>query len=375
MIVLLIGAIIVLLYVIIAYIYNKFWNYNLKADIYLPKTDAYEGDLTQLVEILVNDKYLPLPTVEIDFNLDKGLRFLNNQNSTVSDKLYRRDVFSAGMKRKVTRTLDLYCLRRGYYTLDSLGMMGKDIFMQQRYLDTKKFFEELYVYPRKVNSQKILIPYTKIMGEVLSRQKLYEDPFEFAGIRDYQITDPMKFVNWKASAKSSKLVVNMFDTSLAQNLTIVLDTFDNMKIMDEELNEESIRIVSGLVEKFLSQGMNLTILGNAHDKITGKTLNLTQISGLATKQVRQNLAKLVLGEEKPIESLFSEIAKDDLVVVVSKNTDIGDTLDTLNNDIVWVVPYKFDRVELAKKKYNTVLWEYETPEINKAVKVWKQNIL
>lgn len=369
MIVLVIGAVLVILYFTIGIIYNKYWNYNLKADIYLPKSDAYEGDVTQLVEVVINDKFLPIPTMEIDFNLEKGLRFLNGENSTVSDKLYRRDVFSAGMKKKITRTLELYCLRRGYYTLDELGIMAKDIFMIKKYLSSKTFFEEFYVYPRKVNSEKILIPYTKVMGEVLSRQKMYEDPFEFGGIRDYQITDPMKYVNWKASARAGKLVTNMHDTTLSQNLTVILDTYDNMKVMDEELNEESIRIVSGLVEKFLVQGMNLTVLANAHDKITDKTLKLTQLRGLATKQVRQNLAKLVLGQEKTIESLFEDIEKDSLVVVVSKNTDIGEYLDKLNNDIVWVVPYKFERAIIPKKKYNTVLWEYETPEINKAVKL------
>ncbi len=368
MIVLLIGAVVVLVYLILQFIYNKFWDYNLKAEIYLPKSDAYEGDVTQLVEIVVNDKILPLPTIEIDFHLGKGLRFINSQNSTVSDKLYRRDVFYAGIKKKITRTLELYCYKRGYYTLDSLGLMAKDIFMTKKYLTSKTFFEEFYVYPRQVNSQKILIPFTKVMGEVLSRQKLYEDPFEFGGIRDYQISDPMKYINWKASAKSGKLATNMHDTTLSQKLTIILDTYDNVKVMDEELNEESIRIVSGLIERFLVQGMNLTILGNAHDVITGKRLNLTQISGLATKQVRQNLSKLVLGNEKTVDSLFSEIKKDNLVVVVSKNTDIEQYLDKLNNDIVWVVPYKFECTEIPKKKYNTVLWEYETPEINKAVK-------
>ncbi len=362
-------AVVFVIYFAVGKIYNKFWEYKLNAEVFLPESDAFEGDITYLKEVVVNDKILPLPAIEIEFNLDKGLRFTNNLNSSVSDKLYRRDVFSAGVKRKITRTLKIYCQKRGYYTLDRLGIMTMDIFLQKKYLTDRNFFREFYVYPRRVKSEKLQIPYTKIMGEVLSRQKMLEDPFEFAGIRDYSLSDPMKFVNWKASAKSGKLVVNMHDSSLAQNLTIVFDTYNNTRFEFEELNEESIRICSALSERLLVQGMNLSIYSNTKDLLNGKIFSISEMKGLGIRQIRQSLAKLKIGGEKEIQHYFHQINKDNLLIVISKNTELSAELSKLSNDIVWIVPYKYEQPKIEKGKYNVIYWEYETPKLPKAVEL------
>ena len=40
---------------------------------------------------------------------------------------------------------------------------------------------EFYVLPKPVPTGQIMIPFSRIMGSVLSRKKVYDDPFEFAG--------------------------------------------------------------------------------------------------------------------------------------------------------------------------------------------------
>lgn len=45
---------------------------------------------------------------------------------------------------------------------------------------------QMYVYPRQVDTARIQMICRAVSGMVLSRNRLYEDPFEFSGIRDYR---------------------------------------------------------------------------------------------------------------------------------------------------------------------------------------------
>ena len=65
-----------------------------------------------------------------------------------------------------------------------------------------------------------------MIGSITSRQFLYEDPFEFRGIRDYTITDPMNKINWKASARSGNLMVNLHDSHCFSRGNFILNLED-----------------------------------------------------------------------------------------------------------------------------------------------------
>ncbi len=359
MIVLLFLICVVLLFYGVVLLYKFLWNKNLFIDIYLPYENAHEGDDVILKEVIINDKFLPVPVLEIDFNLDKGLRFANTENNSISDKLYRRDVFYLGIKKKITRSLTLNCLKRGYYTLDKLGYMSYDIFMLNKYLGSKTFHEEFYVYPRRVKSEFIAVPYNRIMGEILSRKKILDDPFEFAGIRDYTINDPMKYINWTASAKGSGLMVNVHNSSVSQKITILIDTYDNDTPTDSQLNEESIRIACSLGERFLAEGISVTFIANAHDMFTKKTLLLSDMHNLSPVELKKNLARLVLGEEVEITEYFDHIVSGSLVVMASKNKNIANKLSKFEEPPIWIMPYKIDKPSVEKGKFDIVYWEYK----------------
>ncbi|MFI3206338.1 MAG: DUF58 domain-containing protein [Clostridia bacterium] len=347
-------------YSVIGKIYAKFWQNRLNIEIFLPEDDVFEGETADIKEIVVNDKYLPLPTLEIDFSLDKSLHFSNSENSSISDKLYRRDIFYAGMKKKITRTLPVQCTKRGYYTLDKLGFMSYDIFMQQKFFGKKSFFQNFYVYPARVSTEQISVVYNQIMGEVLSRQKIYDDPFSFAGIRDYTITDPMKNINWKASAKNGSLLVNICDSAISQKLTIIIDCFENASVAGNQLSEESIRIASSLSEIFIAQGVSISVLGNSHDLFTKESLELRDLQNLSVNEIRKNFSRLTFSKEEEIDSCLEQASDDELLVIISKNPETAEKIKSLANDIVWVMPYKYDQPKVADTKAKMIYWLFQS---------------
>ena len=99
------------LYVLQVVLYDRLWGKGLEVKTSFQEEYATEDDTAALTEVVVNDKFLPLPVVEIDFHMGKGLRFTDEANTAVSDYTYRRDVFALGPRQKITRTLEFRCAR------------------------------------------------------------------------------------------------------------------------------------------------------------------------------------------------------------------------------------------------------------------------
>ena len=147
--------------------------------------------------------------LQVGFQMHRNLRFADGENTSVSDQCYKRDIFSVGSYQKITRTISFYCSRRGYYELSQVELVTRSPLMNGKFYKTLESPDHFYVYPRMVDETRLEIPFQKIMGSVLSRKNLYEDPFEFRGIREYQPTDPMHKINWKVSARTDQWMVNL----------------------------------------------------------------------------------------------------------------------------------------------------------------------
>lgn len=325
-------------------LYNKNWSKGLSLKLDFADREVYEGEKTELVEELANRKNLPLPAVEIDFDLDRGLRFTNTANSIVSDKLYRRDVFAISARQKITRRLELNCTRRGYYRIEKNGISANDIFLSKKYVGSFPQNGELYVFPERISADRVSVPFNRIMGELLCRDKVYEDPLEFGGIRDYMSSDPMKYINWKASARSAELVVNLHDSTLSQRVCIFLDTADNYSAFEEELNEEAVRLVLALAERISSRGILLDVYGNAADKEEDEALRMENIGSASLRTFARALARLKF-RDISIEKTMGNFTPDrkTLYILISKNQDL-EALRELSrlgaiSDALWICPY------------------------------------
>lgn len=352
---------IIIAYYIIKVLYKKFWDYRLFVDVFLPDEILHEGDTTSILEVIINDKFLPLTTLETRFVLDRGLGYIGNtQNSSLSDKLYRRDAFLLGIKQKISRTFEIVCLKRGYYTLEKLDLISSDIFLQEKFLGSRTIFQDFYVFPKKVQSSKIAFPFRQINGDLAVKKMLYEDPFSFAGVRDYTPTDTLNSINWKASAKTQDLVVNTYESSTKQNVYIILDTFDNENLAKEGLNEESIRICSAIIERLIHQGIEVVLLTNSVDMSTEKKLDIRELNGIPINVIKQNLARISLGDEQAIDGLLEQVPKDNYAVVISKNYDLEQEISSKLDAFYWIIPYsdEIPTISLTQDKFH--LWKAET---------------
>ncbi len=121
------------------------------------------------------------------------------------------------------------------------------------------------VYPRGVDASRIAAPFNKMIGSVLTKRFSMEDPFEFRAIREYSKSDPMKSINWKASAKTGALKVNVHNYTSRQEACILLNFQSDTAFIDDALYEEAIRIANSLSHLFIKAGVPTGLVSNGTD--------------------------------------------------------------------------------------------------------------
>ena len=324
-------------------LYQKNWQKNLKIQVSFQDSAIYEGEESTLKEVVVNDKLLPIPALELGISMSRNLEFDREAkaNASITDQSYKRDVFSFLFHQQVTRTLPFQAKKRGFYEITGAHAVAYDLFFREGLYSDYPQQTQMYVYPRQVDTARIQMICRAVSGMVLSRNRLYEDPFEFSGIRDYRKEDPMNRINWKSSARMGDLMVNQFDATTSVEVTVLLDIEDANILREEAQVEESIRITSSLAARMVKNKMNLWV------KLGG---NLTGSAEFLHKEAEKELTGHTY-------------------VVVSKNRtdEVREALHLLSgaqNQVLWVIPYlPGEEVPSEQNRaYTAIGWE---------VKPWK----
>ncbi len=309
-------------------VYARYWKKDLSVRAEFADGWVYEGDTSCLLEEITNDKILPVPALEVRLAMSRNLEFASDAqaNTSVTDQSYKRDIFSLLTRQRILRRLPFVCRRRGYYEIKTAGIVATDLLSGRRYLTEQAQNTSMYVYPAQIDTRRIAPVCQAISGMVMTQNRIYPDPFEFSGIREYERTDPMKHINWKASASAGKLMVNQHDSTTSAEITVFLDVEDTAILKYEALVEESIRIVSSLCARLAKAKMEADVVSNGRDGETGELMRYRLPAGAAQMQaLNQKLARLITGERNtvPIRELFrrekTSGGSGRTCIVVSKN--------------------------------------------------------
>ena len=95
------------------------------------------------------------------------------------------------------------------------------------------------------------------------------DPFELRSIRAYEPFDPYRSINWKATAKTGALKVNVYAPTISRKVALLLDTGSNQIWEDADLIEESIRICGSLACALIDAGIPVSLASCGIDCLTG----------------------------------------------------------------------------------------------------------
>lgn len=312
MIILIVPAVILALLMTERMLFRRCWDRELGAVLSFDAQPAVEGGTSSLTEVITNGKAIPVPVLEVGFALDTGLRLRDAGNQTVSDQTNAVDVFSVRGHEKITRKLTVDCRRRGYYVINRTSLVAHDFLSREAGYCNLEQNTHLYVYPGEFPPEGLELPLEKIMGEISTRRFLYEDIFLRRGVRDYVPTDPQSRVNWKASARTGSLKVNLSDHSAGQSVRILLNLDEPTIWYPEAVLEDSIRLAASLARVLIQRQISVSMLTNGEDM--GRELGIpAAAAGMALGEgvsaghlarVNELLARIDLRLKRPAFSGF-----------------------------------------------------------------------
>lgn len=328
---------------------KKNWAKGLSGKLSIQKDALFEGEDNTLTEIIENQNWMPIPVLEVGFQTNKALLFHSMENTTVSDNNYKRDIFSLLGRQRITRHLTLTCSKRGFYEISKIQMNSYAYLFHTQYFEERRSDVSFYVYPKRVDVSQILLGCEGMLGSLSCAKRMYEDPFAFQGIREYTTKDPMKTINWKASAKTGQFMVNTYESTMTEKVMLFLDISDRGIMKQSQLIEELIRIAASLTQRLVKAGMEVGIKINDDESVYLPPKS----SGQQEILIEQALAKLEISHTERVpsyETILTDIPSECLAVFLSKDVKkMAECLPKVlqrNQRAIWVYMTEEKNVEI-----------------------------
>ena len=234
----------------------------------LSQDRAFVGDEILLSITLTNRKPLPLAWVRVFDSLPHGLEILDRSVERDPKEMVHRT--SLGSYERVRWVYRVRCLKRGLFQLgpvslhtgDPFGFFPRRIHLQQT--------ESILVYPRTIPLPNLLVPAKWPVGDRRSIWPLNNDPLRPSGVRSYQSGDPVRSIDWKATAKRMSLQVKIYEPG-ASLVAVSVVNVDTVGVsyggsIPHHL-ERVVAVAASLTQEALSHGFSVGLITNGKSSL------------------------------------------------------------------------------------------------------------
>ena len=238
----------------------------------LPEDHAFPGEDVPLTLRFVNRKPLPLTWLHVRDAFPETL---------VPDQAGEERAFvpiglpnvlgidwrtSVAAYTRASRRLALRANARGLYQLGPATVRSGDplgLFPEQRVDRTPS---HMIVYPRTADLPLLEIPSRRPYGEQKGGPRIFEDPARVAGLRDYQPSDPLRRIDWNATARVGRMQSRVYEPTTAHNLIVCLNTATLTPAWSgyvPELFERSITVAASIARRAHEQKFAVGLLATS----------------------------------------------------------------------------------------------------------------
>jgi len=267
------GVIVLAVTLLQALVYRKYWDKDLTMDFRFSGKEAFEGEGLSLYSEIVNKKPLPLPWLMVEYQLSANLIFSGDSGFEVGETM-KTGLFSVLMYRRVRRKLPFTCGKRGFYRLRRIRLSGSNLLHTQTYHKYMQCLSDLTVFPRLLTDyEEFPLIINNLDAMLLVRSLINPDPFTFRGLREYTPTDPLRNINFKATAIAQQLMVNIHAPTSSKQLEIILN-LEHGDGCSDELFEQSIRLAATVANHYISEDVLVGFYTNGRDVLTGENARI-----------------------------------------------------------------------------------------------------
>lgn len=189
-------------------------------------THAFIGDEIELVLNIENRKPLPVPWLRIHEFIPQGLVLTGRENEFIDymGGTPLDEVLSVGRYERLRRRHGLSARARGHYHFGPSELTSGDLFgLYVRKAKLERHRWDLIVYPDTFPLPELRLTSARPIGDARTRVPLWQDPTRPAGIREYRPGDPIKSIDWKATARRGEMFVKVFDPSVSQYAVVLTE--------------------------------------------------------------------------------------------------------------------------------------------------------
>jgi uncharacterized protein (DUF58 family) len=140
------------------------------------------------------------------------------------------------------------------------------------------------------------------MGNLRTRQPVYEDPTRTVGKRDYQVGDSLRRIDWKSTASTGRLQTKLFEPSISleTNIFLNLNAEDYPLRSRYEATELAIVIAASLANWVVAQRQSVGLMTNGFDMLSDDNIADT----LPPRKGRSHLMRILelLARIRAVES-------------------------------------------------------------------------
>ena len=258
---------------------------------------AFIGDIVDYTVSLDNDKVLPLIWVDIQDSFPDGLVLAGAIMRGTGLESNRQHAITTSLLpyQKATWKYSMRCSERGYHRIGPVRLRTGDIFgfssAETRYSEC----DHILVYPRLVDLEEILFPPEHPLGDVRGSKPLYFDTSRAVGLRDYRSVDPLKHIDWKATARSRRLQTKVFEPVVSLNMLIVMNGSSReitWQGSNRRLFERTVTLAASVANLVDRRGYTYGVVSNAVASYSGKWINVPM--GASSSQLSMTLEALAM---------------------------------------------------------------------------------
>lgn len=267
---------------------------------------AVAGDTVALDVTIWNRKPLPLPWVGADDLVTDGLtvrqRPQMDRDNEVQGRRLLHNAWSLAWYERVVRHFQLDDLRRGVYEFGPVRIRVRDLLGRDAVEDELELPDRLVVAPPALPLRRAGREVSPI-GERRARRSLFVDPALYGGVRPFQPGDPLRRIQWRATARLGSPVSRRYEPARGREVLIALDvqTLPGphwQMTWDEEAFESLCTTAASLARRLLDDGASVGLAA------AGFTGTPQRFAWLAPQAASGQLARLgaLLARLGPISS-------------------------------------------------------------------------
>ncbi len=213
-----------LLVALVSWLWNRLSLEEVSYERTIGQARVFRDEETTLSVSLVNRKPIPLGAVEVEDELPEAIEVVGVELSVGSNPksaLLRHET-SLSWYERVKWDYKIRCGERGFYRFGPARLESGDLFGFFRSERAQRDNDFLLVYPKVVALPELGLPPLRPLGETRGGIEIFQDPSRPWGIREYRVGDPLKIVDWKATARMQQLQVRTFEPSSTHTVILVV---------------------------------------------------------------------------------------------------------------------------------------------------------